>query len=619
MLNPYNDRLDYGEILIPPIEYSLDFAVGTTYSLDLDALIGASLALGSSEEPDSKIMNNPMSMLVSLQRTGDKIALFCENGQIHLPNKTTSLYILLEKMVFPVKTAKNKKIAAYPSFHPKFWLIRYKNKSGEILYRIAVLSRNLTFDRSWDVAFYMDGTLQRKAMRKNKPLCDFVQYLIDQIYSDDENAKNKKKKLHEIIKELPNIQFKIYQKGFRDYEFIPCGVKKSNEKAYCFYDTSLFKETFHEILIMSPFLSADIIRNFNDRNKNSRIQNARYMLFTREISLGKLKPEDVSNFSIYTMKDNVIDGETAISDDSGAIQRQDIHAKMFMIRKSSDTSLYLGSLNASHNAVYGNVEFMIRLLSKNRYLNLDSMANSLFGGKEDSPDNPFQQAYIENAVIIEDEDKTNDLNKIIKEISRSSPNAYVKEDGEYYSVKVHFPNFKEIVAKGYRITVRPLLSNKSEDFGENVIFSKIPITQLSEFYAVSVSDTEMTVERVLIIQTDGLPDNREKAVIKDVVSDEDCFYRYISLLLDDDIIPSASANNPATGDSIDKAARKKYIMPALYEKMLKTVATNPYKFREIEDTLNTLSEDESILKEFKNLYDTFKKAAKLNDQGSRTN
>ena len=100
MLNPYNDRLDYGEILIPPIEYSLDFAVGTTYSLDLDALIGASLALGSSEEPDSKIMNNPMSMLVSLQRTGDKIALFCENGQIHLPNKTTSLRELREVRFF---------------------------------------------------------------------------------------------------------------------------------------------------------------------------------------------------------------------------------------------------------------------------------------------------------------------------------------------------------------------------------------------------------------------------------------------------------------------------------------------------------------------------------------
>ena len=44
MLNPENDRLDYGKILTPPGGYSLDFAVGTTYSLDLDALTGASIA-----------------------------------------------------------------------------------------------------------------------------------------------------------------------------------------------------------------------------------------------------------------------------------------------------------------------------------------------------------------------------------------------------------------------------------------------------------------------------------------------------------------------------------------------------------------------------------------------
>ena len=54
MLNPNYDRLDFGEILVPPEVSFLDFAVGTTYSLDLDALVGASLALGLSEETDSE-------------------------------------------------------------------------------------------------------------------------------------------------------------------------------------------------------------------------------------------------------------------------------------------------------------------------------------------------------------------------------------------------------------------------------------------------------------------------------------------------------------------------------------------------------------------------------------
>ena len=57
MLNPNNDRLDYGQVLAPPDGYTLDFAIGTTYSLDLDALVGACIALGLSEETDTGIFS----------------------------------------------------------------------------------------------------------------------------------------------------------------------------------------------------------------------------------------------------------------------------------------------------------------------------------------------------------------------------------------------------------------------------------------------------------------------------------------------------------------------------------------------------------------------------------
>ena len=85
MLNPNNDRLDYGQVLAPPDGYTLDFAIGTTYSLDLDALVGACIALGLSEETDSDLMKNPICLLEALRATGDKVALFCEGGQIHTP------------------------------------------------------------------------------------------------------------------------------------------------------------------------------------------------------------------------------------------------------------------------------------------------------------------------------------------------------------------------------------------------------------------------------------------------------------------------------------------------------------------------------------------------------
>lgn len=609
MLNPNNDRLDYGQILAPPAGYNLDFAVGTTYSLNLDALVGASLALGLSEETDSELMNNPVCLLEALRSTGDNVALFCEGGQIHMPNRVTPLYILLEKMVFSVKTPKRKGIAAYPSFHPKFWLIRYSNNDGDLRYRVIVLSRNLTFDRNWDIAYYMDGHVTADTTDKNEPICDFLRYLVAQL-PDTESGKDKVKKIRALIRELPNVIFEPAEKAFYDYEFIPNGVRRASGGVYQFDETDLFKDTFHEVLIISPFLSGSVIRDFNDRNTRSLINDARYMLITREMSLGRLKPEDVSHFQIYTMRDAVIDGETAISDEAQEIQKQDIHAKIYMIRKYSSSDLYLGSLNASHNAVYGNIEFMIRLRSKRRYLDLDKLAASLFGTEKDGSDNPFQEVTLQTALIEEEDEPTKALDAVVKEINRSNPSAAVHpEDEEYYSASVHF---EACDTKGYQISIRPLLSRRTEEFSRDVLFTRLTITQLSEFYIIGVSDGEQTVERILIIPTDGLPDDREKQVVSSVVNDRDCFYRYIAFLLGDDSILSMLEINNAGVEADDIMSRQVYHVPALYEKMLQTAAVNPEKFKGIEYLMKTISEDEIIPEDFKKLYETFKKAVKFN-------
>ena len=607
MLNPNSDRLDYGQILAPPAEYDLDLAVGTTYSLDLDALVGASLALGLSEETDSELMNNPVCLLEALRSTGDKVALFCEGGQIHLPNRVTALYILLEKMVFSVKTAKRRGSAKFPTFHPKFWLIRYKNNNGDLKYRIIVLSRNLTFDRSWDITYYLEGHVTKEPSDKNEPVCDFLRYLLSQL-PGDENGRVKAKGIRALIKELPNVVFETEEKAFYDYEFIPNGVRNSAGGFYSFDKTDLFQDTFHEILIISPFLSGDIIRNFNERNNGSLIKDARYMLITREMSLSRLKPRDVSNFVIYTMRDQVIDGETAISEEAQEIRKQDIHAKIYMVRKYASTDLYLGSLNASQSGVHTSIEFMIRLQSKNRYLNMDKMKADLFGSEKDGSDNPFQEVTLQNAIIDEEDEKEKVLDSVIKEINRSNPSAIVRpEDDEHYAVSVHFDNCD---TKGFRVMVRPLLSKKTEDFNHDIVFGGLTVTQLSEFYVVSVSDGEHNVERVLIIPTEGMPEDREKQVISSVVSNRDCFYRYIAFLLGDDAILTVLETNAAEGNSHGSMARQSYHIPALYEKMLQTAAVNPERFKGIEYLMRTISEDGIIPEDFKKLYETFKKAVK---------
>lgn len=603
MLNPNNDRLDYGQVLAPPVNYKLDFAIGTTYSLDLDALVGACIALGLAEETDSDLMKNPVCLLEALRATGDKVALFCEGGQIHLPGNVTSLYILLEKMVFPVTTAKRKGVSKYPSFHPKFWLIRYVDEKNNYLYRVVVLSRNLTFDRSWDVTFCMDGKKTSAETVKNNPVGDFISYLIKQL-PETEYAAEKQKKMKSVIRELKNVEFSLDSKEFTDFDFIPFGIGNqygSDQKPLY----TLLEDSFHEAFIMSPFLSSGVIKNFNERSK--WMEHAEYVLITRASELGKLKPSDCSNFEIYTMKDAVVDGESLISEETSDIQKQDIHAKIYMLRKGSDSSLYLGSLNASHNALHGNVEFMIKLHSKNRYLNLTKMKESLFG--TDEAESPFQLAQFNNKQIDEVEEKANLLDGVIKDINRKTLGAVIKENGERFDVSVSF----EPINSEYEISVSPLLSKKTATMAETVVFTDLELTQLSEFYKISVSDGSQTVSRVIMIPTENMPDDREKAVVSSVVNDKKCFYRYIAFLLGDNLVVSALESMDMNGSesSASQNHNKPVQLPALYEKMLHTAATNPERFKEIEYLIRSISSDGVIPEGFEQLYNTFKKAVKL--------
>ena len=609
MLNPNNDRLDYGQVLAPPDNYMLDFAIGTTYSLDLDALVGACISLGLSEETDSDLMKNPICLLEALRATGDKVALFCEGGQIHTPNNITSLYILLEKMVFQVSTSKRKEITKYPSFHPKFWLLKYVDERGTPLYRVVVLSRNLTFDRSWDVTFTMDGKVNGRKTLKTSPIVDFVSYLTSNLPSD-ENARAKLKKIRMIMRELPYLHFELNSREFEDFEFLPTGIKNSNGGFHTTADkpfVPLFEDSFHEILIMSPFLTNSVIREFVDRNKY--INHTEYMLFTRAMSLGKLNPNDCADFRIFTMKDAVVDGESTISEEEQQIQKQDIHAKIFMVRKYSDTYLYLGSLNASHNAINGNVEFMVMLKSKNRYLNMRKLSEAFFNGYEDNPSNPFQEVKLTDSVVVDEEqEKNNILEGYIKEINRMKPTAMVLTNEENYDVNVYFAKFEN---SKYKVTVSPLLSNKTEMISENVLFKSLSLTQLSEFFKISVSDGTSTIQRVIIIPTDGIPEDREKAVVSNVVKDKECFYRYIAFLLGDNYVLSALETANGTNAMGVGNTQKIIQTPALYEKMLQTAATAPERFKEIDYLIKAVAADGVIPEQFEELYNVFKKVVKL--------
>ena len=495
------DRTDYSGILMPPDGYRLDRAVGTTYSLDLEALTAVAICLGLSEETDSKLMQNPIGMLNALQKVSDKIVLFCEAGQIKVPTKPTALSILLEKMVVEVALPKDRQLGRYPSFHPKTWVLAYVNADGDKKYRFVVMSRNLTFDRSWDISFAMDSSKNVRQKKKTQPICDFLDYLVMNVHNTSNNAGKKRNLIRGLCADIKDVSFSLDSKIFgEDFEVLPLGIGKN---AYRMQEDILFckergnaNSTFNELVVMSPFLSESVIADFNLTDR--ALSDCKRTLVTRRSELGKLKASDVDNFTIYALKDEIIDGEEEISDELADKKKQDIHAKIYLRRKYSDVDLYLGSMNASYSAINKNVEMMLWLGTKNMYLNGDKFLEDIFCGPVGDAKNPFEQVTVADAVLETESDNRNLLEQKIKDLCRVKRQAVISEDNENagkYKIEVEFSG----IESDSEVTVSPFNSKQEQTLSEHIEFSELEILQLSEFYEITARSGDDTIRRIIMI------------------------------------------------------------------------------------------------------------------------
>ena len=223
--NSNQDRVSYSDLLIPPPEYSLDLAVGTTYSLDLEALTAVAIALGLKENMDSSLLQNPICMLNAIEKVSRKMIVFCEAGQIKANTNASALMLLLEKIVVPVTLPKRRNRRDYPAFHPKTWLLRYVNPDGEACYRFVVLSRNLTFDRSWDISLSLDGTDNLVQADSTEPIISFLNFLRNQIGNDVQDFGMKRRAMKKLSESLRQVSFTLNSQEFgEDFKILPLGI-----------------------------------------------------------------------------------------------------------------------------------------------------------------------------------------------------------------------------------------------------------------------------------------------------------------------------------------------------------------------------------------------------------
>lgn len=607
--NDSRDRVGYGSLLLPPQGYHLSLAVGTTYSLDLEALTAVCMSLGLTEDTDSSMLNNPITLLNALQKTSEKMIVFCEGGQIKMPSNPSTLSLLLEKVIIPVMLPKAKGIQHYPAFHPKTWIIRYENDAGDYKYRFAVLSRNLTFDRSWDVCFAMDSSEDIACAEKSLPLTHYLEFLREQVDSKHQDARGKRATLRKLAEELQTVSFTTDSKEFgSDFEIMPLGIgthgyQMEKDPLFC-KNHHIAKYSFHELVVFSPFISGSLIEHWNDGDHT--LTGTSRVLITRKSELSKVTSEQADKFLIYTLKDDIVDGEDAISSENENKQKQDIHAKIYLRRKYQDVDLYLGSMNATYSAVYKNVEMMIRLRTRQKHYSGEELLENLFCGKADDPHNPFELSEPVAAEKDEIEEATNKIEQIVKMICRMLMEATVTAANDKYNVDVKITGKLPDAA----IYLSPFRrSNLPIEIKNEMQFLQLDLLQLSEFYMLKVVSDGVAIERIIMIPTKGIPDIRENAVVNSVVKDKRSFVEYVAFVLGDNYLLSALEEMKLKSAGTWTAGHEQ--MPALYEKMLKTALEDPDRLKEIGYLLSMITDDGIIPDEFRELYETFKKTLKI--------
>ena len=589
MLKPSSDRLNYGHLLTPPPEFQADFALGTTYSLDLEALVGLPLALFLSEEMNKSLLNNPIVALEGLRRSAERFAVLCEGGQMKVPQKQTAVFSLLQDSVFEVV------VPNHWSFHPKIWLIRYQDDRKQPLYRLLVLSRNLTFDRSWDMAVCLEGRLTEGAhdevARQNMPLIAFVEYLRVRV-------KNRKKRdqISKMLEELQQVRFDTNDPNYPDFAFHPLGIPEHVKRPDELFDT------YKDLLIISPFVSRGMVERLNEL----ALSNATRTLITRRTEITKLSPKLLETFSVYAMKEMVIEGEEGLSGDDlsdEAYQSQDIHAKFYARSKYSHHSFFVGSANCSENAFSGNVEFLLQLRYRKHGFNIRHLLDDLFG--KDDKDNPFE--LIKELPEFDAPDTTVDdlLEKTIKQLCRTRTKANVTREGQDYRVTIEV----EEVPQEVDLTIASMAGMKSVHLEPVTKLPLLPLEQLSEFYQVTASRDETTLRRIIKIKTIGIPEERDKAVFRSIIRDRDTFMKYVAFLLSDSVLLSSLEQMEPERLGKGKWNASWLQAPVLYENMLKTVARDPERLKEIERVVELIDDPEIIPEDFSELYQMFSQVA----------
>jgi len=583
MLKP-GERAHLLELLRPPAGCELDFAIGTTYSLDLISalMLPLSFAFFDWEHADGELMADPLALLEALRRYGDRFTVFCQSGQIRLPPKYSPLVTFLEPCVYDVRPPDPAGV-----FHPKVWALRFIAKDGAVRYRVLCLSRNLTFDRCWDTVVALDGELvdRSNAIAANRPLADFIAELPR--LARRQLQPKRRQAIAKIADELLRVRF-TWPEGFDGSQcrFWVAGLDGRT--------AAPFGARRDKSLIVSPFLSNSVIDDFLESSGETH-------LVSRQESLQDLPQETLQHCgTVQFLGAKAIDQPDDDAATAGTDEVLDgLHAKLFIVDHGWDASVFTGSFNATVQALKHNVEFMVELVGKKSDFGVDRFLRQ---EKGETGFADLLQPYDVNAPSVPADAVARQLDELLQTtkqaLAAAGPQFVVTAAGEtdLFDLRLEWSHPRSLPDPNVEICAWPITQQleRSQTINhKSIVFSRLSYAGLTSLIAFKISAhiDQTTGEAVFVMNLPllGAPDDRQDRVIRSLIGNRDQLLRYILFLLaSGDEAAASSGELRKFLNSGQEGTGGALPHPYLLETMLRALHRGPSQLARVDSLLEVL-------------------------------
>ena len=512
MLSP-DARSLYTGAVTPPPGYVFDQAIATSYSLDPETLLLLSAHMALARSPYAE-RENPIGLLESLRRLSGRLSVYVDRDHIKAPSRENPLYGLLEPVIAQVKAPRG------GVFHPKIWVIRFvePGADGSSLIRLLVLSRNITYDRSWDISLVLEGRPGGRFVASNRPLGEFLRSLPE--LAAEPVPEPMRRQAETLAGEVRKTKWEL-PGGFEKVSFHVTGTSRRR------WEPPRSKR----MAVISPFVTDDALSWLGERTDDL------VAVISRPEELELLVPGTLRLSGKWLTLDDA--AETEEGEDTPERDTLGLHAKVYVAEKGWDTVLYVGSANATGAAFLrrSNTEILVGLSGKrSRVGGIDSLLGEDGLG-------PVLIEHVPNEEPPVEPDPEDSVRRVIEAARDSLGEAGLKvvceADGDAWRLALLASRPVELSGisglEAWPITVARARAADAYGLGSSleVELGRFATESVTGLIGFDLSAGEISFRMVLNLPVAGIPEDRDDAIFRCVLKKKEDFLRYVLLLLGD--------------------------------------------------------------------------------------